>query len=319
VERRYVEPGRTYTTSLVLLAVMVAGFVVDFVVIGGGRSHLIAWTVGIVLVVGVDVLATHAARAFRTITVTDEALTVGEDSIPRSDIVAVDENADSSLPVLGRRYGDGVPRNMVGIALHLAGGERRVVATRHPGRLVAALDVGRAQPVVRPAEPVDLPYLAEIDERAEILFRVYGVELPQIPLAADSMHDAKVVYVAGRPPVGFLQIDEVDGLAHIQALAVLPSHMRKGLGTALLDAACSWSADHGYPAITLCTYAEIPWNGPFYTSRGFVETDDITPELAELRDWERDVGLDELGRRCVMRRELVAGAAELRAESPPSA
>jgi len=32
--------------------------------------------------------------------------------------------------------------------------------------------------------------------------------------------------------------------------------------------------------------------------------DDITPELVELRDWERAVGLDTLGRRVVMRREL---------------
>ncbi len=160
------------------------------------------------------------------------------------------------------------------------------------------------QPIVRPAEPGDLALLPEIDERAEMLFRVYGVDLPQIPLAADQMREAKAVYVAGRPPVGFLQLDEVDGLAHVQALAVLPSHMRQGMGTALLEAAFDWARDHGYPAITLCTYAEIPWNGPYYASRGFVEIEDITPGLAELRDWERDVGLDEIGRRCVMRRDL---------------
>jgi hypothetical protein len=67
----------------------------------------------------------------------------------------------------------------------------------------------------------------------------------------------------------------------------------------------------------LCTYAEIPWNGPYYASRGFVETDEVTPGLAELRAWERDVGLDALGRRCVMRRELVPSA-EVSAESPPT-
>ena len=304
MERRYVEPGRTYTTTIALLVLMVAGFIADLVIIGGGRTHLIAWVVGGVIVVGVDWLGTHAARSLRTITITDEELAVGEDSIARADIIAVETDPDPSLPVLGRRLGEGVPRNMVGVALHLADGNRRVVATRHPDQLVAALDVGRAQPVVRPAEPGDLAHLPEIDERAEMLFRVYGVELPQIPLVADQMHDAKAVYVAGRPPVGFLQLNEVDGLAHVQALAVLPSHMRKGLGTALLDAAADWARDHGYPAITLCTYAEIPWNGPFYASRGFVETEHITPGLAELRDWERDVGLDELGRRCVMRRDL---------------
>ena len=304
MERRYVEPGRTYTPTLALLVLMVAGFVADVVIVGAGTAHLIGWIVGTVIVVGADALGTHAARSLRTITVTDEALTVGEDSIARADIIAVENEPDPSLPVLGRRFGDGVPRYMVGVGLHLADGNRRVVATRHPDRLVEALDVGQAQPLVRPAEATDLPRLPEIDERADMLFRVYGVDLPQIPMAADAMRDAKAVFVAGRPPVGFLQVDEVDGVAHVQALAVLPSHMRQGLGTALLDAAFDWSADHGYTAITLCTYAEIPWNGPFYASRGFVEVDDITPGLAELRDWERDVGLDELGRRCVMRREL---------------
>ena len=113
------------------------------------------------------------------------------------------------------------------------------------------------------------------------------------------------MFVAGRPPVGFVQLDEVDGLAHVQALAVLPSHMRQGLGSALLDAAFDWARDHGYPAITLCTYArDRRGTAPFYASRGFVELTELTPELAELRDWERDVGLDEVGRRCVMRRDL---------------
>ncbi len=31
---------------------------------------------------------------------------------------------------------------------------------------------------------------------------------------------------------------------------------------------------------------------------------ELTPELVEIRDWERDVGLDEIGRRIAMRREL---------------
>jgi GNAT superfamily N-acetyltransferase len=118
------------------------------------------------------------------------------------------------------------------------------------------------------------------------------------------VRDAKAVFVAGRPPVGFVQIDEVDGHAHVQALAVLPSHMRQGLGSALLDAAVEWARSNGYTTITLCTYAEIPWNGPFYAARGFAETEDITPGVARLRTWESDVGLDELGRRCVMRRDV---------------
>jgi len=56
--------------------------------------------------------------------------------------------------------------------------------------------------------------------------------------------------------------------------------------------------------MTLCTFAEIEWNAPFYAKRGFVPLAQLTPGLKELRDWERDIGLDAVGRRIVMRREL---------------
>ena len=85
-------------------------------------------------------------------------------------------------------------------------------------------------PAVRPAEPADLEQLPEIDSRAETLFRVAGMDLPEIPFPVDALHESKAVFVAGRPPVGFVQVDEVDGIAHVQELAVLPSHMRQGLG-----------------------------------------------------------------------------------------
>ena len=79
--------------------------------------------------------------------------------------------------------------------------------------------------------------------------------------------------------------------------------MRRGVGSALLEAACTWARAAGYPAITLITFADVPWNAPFYAARGFAETAS-TPEIAELRDWERAVGLDAVGRRIVMRRDL---------------
>jgi hypothetical protein len=61
---------------------------------------------------------------------------------------------------------------------------------------------------------------------------------------------------------------------------------------------------HGYPAATVTTFADVPWNAPFFRRRGFVEITELTPELAERRDWERAVGLDGVGPRVVMRRDL---------------
>jgi GNAT superfamily N-acetyltransferase len=193
---------------------------------------------------------------------------------------------------------------MGALTLQLTDGQTVMVASRHPRRLAEALGAQAVAPEVRLAEPEDLSQLPDIDSRAESLFRVSGLELPELPFPVDALHDAKVVYVAGRPPVAFVQVDEVDGTAHVQELGVVPAYMRQGLGTALLEAACTWAREHGYCAITLTTYADVPWNAPFYASRGFVELVELTPELAEIRDWERDVGLDRVGRRIAMCRTL---------------
>lgn len=302
--RRYVEPARTYTSSFVLLGLIAAGFLVDLVVIGGGRVHLFAWVLGGFVVVGADALIVHAARQLRSIVVTDDEVTVGDESVPRSQILGVEQGPADGAPVLGRRYGDGVPRGTVALTLRLADGRTVAIATRHPRRLADVLGAQVVLPQVRQALPGDLEYLPDIDRRAESLFRVSGMDLPEVPFPLDALHESRAVLVAGRPPVGFVQVDEVDGVAHVQELAVLPSHMRQGLGSALLDAACEWARRAGYPAITLTTYAEVAWNAPFYAARGFVELAELTPGLRELREWERDVGLDAIGRRIAMRKDL---------------
>jgi GNAT superfamily N-acetyltransferase len=302
--RRYVEPARTYVSTLVLLGAVIAGFLIDLLVIGGGRAHVFAWIIGGVLVVGLDALITSAARQLRSIIVTDDDLTVGEETLPRNEILGIDLGDVDNAPLLGRRFGEGLPRGTAALTLALADGRKVAIATRRPQRLAEVLGAAGVMPEVRRALPRDLEHLPEIDLRAESLFRVAGMDLPDLPFPLDALHDSRAVFVAGDPPVGFVQLDEIDGNAHLQELAVLPSHMRQGLGSALLDSACEWARTAGYAAITLTTYAEVAWNAPFYEARGFVELTELTPELVEIRDWERDVGLDEIGRRIAMRREL---------------
>ena len=207
--------------------------------------------------------------------------------------------------MLGRRFGEGLPRGTAALTLALRdgdGGRHRDPASA-AARPRCSARRGAARGATRARRPISST-LPEIDQRAESLFRVAGMDLPDIPFPLDALHESRAVFVAGNPPVGFVQVDEVDGIAHVQELAVLPSHMRQGLGSALLDAACEWARDAGYAAITLTTYADVPWNAPFYAARGFVELTELTPELAEIRDWERDVGLDAVGRRIAMRRDL---------------
>jgi GNAT superfamily N-acetyltransferase len=300
----YFEPARSYVTTLVLLVLIVAGFLFDLVVLGGGAIHAVGWAIAAVVVVGADGLAVRAARARRSILVTGTELRVGATALDRSAIVAVEREVDRMLPVLGRGPGEGRPRSGGGLVVRTDGGAGLLVPTRHPARLAAVLAASFAVPDIRPVEADEHALLAEIDQRADTLFRVAGLDLPPIPFPLDTMHEARAILVAGRPPVGFVQVDEVDGLAHVAELAVLPSHMRRGLGSALLEAACAWAIGAGYPAITVSTFADVDWNAPFYRARGFVVLSQLTPELTELRAWEHDVGLDQVGRRVVLRREL---------------
>lgn len=303
----YHEPARSYVSSLVLLLVLAAGFGIDLA-LGGGRTHALGWLIAAVLVVGVDALVVYAARSLRSIHVTDDEVCVGEDSLPRNDIVAVDRQPAQDRPVLGRRYGDGLPRGTVGVGLELADGRRVLLATRHPDELVAALGTAEASTAIRRATPADLAHVPDIDERAEALFHVAGYDLPRIPYDVAGLSDARIVFVAGDPPLGYVQVDEVDGEAHVAEIAVLPSEMRRGLGTRLLERACAWAVENGYRSITLVTYADVPWNAPWYARHGFVETEPSTPELIRRRRRQTELGLDEVGRRIVMRRALASAA-----------
>jgi ribosomal protein S18 acetylase RimI-like enzyme len=123
---------------------------------------------------------------------------------------------------------------------------------------------------------------------------------------ADRGEPQLAALVVGRPPVGFVWLELVCGQAHVEELAVRMHHGRRGLGRTLLEAACAWAEAAGYSSITLCTFRDIPWNGPFYRSAGFVELErgDWCDELVQIRAAERANGLDDLGERVVMVRRL---------------
>lgn len=299
----YCEPGRTYATSWALAGLLLLAFLGD-VLLGGARAHLVGWVLAVVVVVGIDVITVRAARALRSVSVTADELRVGDAVVPRADIIGYERQVDASMPVLGRLAGEGLPRGASSLAVHLVDGSVVAVPTRRPDRLARALELELQVPDIRPADEDDLAQLPDICSRAESLFRVSGLDLPPLPFPTDTMHDAVTVLVAGRPAVGFVRLDEIDGNAHVHRLAVVPPRMRQGLGSALLEAACAWAQAQGYPAVTVITFADVPWNAPFYAARGFVPVEHLTPEIAELRDWERAIGLDAVGARVLMRREL---------------
>jgi len=303
----YREPPRSYWTLLAVVAIFAVGFAIDLA-LGGAIAHLPGWLLGTTITCGIWALVLHAVRSEKSLVVTDSELRVGDEAIPRTNVVGFAPAMDQDeLPVLG--WPRGKPRQLRGVTLRLADGLDVVVPTRHAERLRVALAIPQ-QPVpaqgqdVRASAKSDLRLLAEIDERAGAIFRAGGYELPEVPFPEGELARAKAVFVAGRPPVGFVWLTEVDGAAHVAELAVIPKWMRQGIGTRLLERAAEWARRHDYPAITLITYADVPWNAPFYRARGFAEVDEPTPGLLVLRERERALGLDEVGRRVVMRREL---------------
>ena len=106
-------------------------------------------------------------------------------------------------------------------------------------------------------------------------------------------------------PVGFVVVDVVDGCAHVEEVSVRPEHGGQGHGAALLRQVEAWATKRGLPAVTLTTFAAVPWNGPWYERRGYRVLDEAewTEGLVRRRQEEADHGLDP-ALRVVMRKDL---------------
>jgi GNAT superfamily N-acetyltransferase len=140
---------------------------------------------------------------------------------------------------------------------------------------------------------VDLPRLVEVSTAADALFAEHGLVLPP-DNPTNELLAADHVFVANAPhPVGFAFLNKLDGHAHLGGLAVHPDYGRRGIASALLRRCRVWAEDQGYRAITLTTFADVPWNAPFYAARGFTEfaADDWGPGLREQWEAERAAGI----------------------------
>ena len=152
--------------------------------------------------------------------------------------------------------------------------------------------------------PDELPLLPPLEAAADTLFEPLGIGPLPGPSTPQQFGAALVVLVAGEPPVGLCRIDAVGDLAHLEQLSVHPDHTRRGLGRSLLRAAVEWAASHGYGELTLCTYRDVAWNGPFYASEGFVEDGPADDWLIAHGLQPEEPVLGRSGARVLMRRAL---------------
>src|SRR5688500_10954155 len=123
---------------------------------------------------------------------------------------------------------------------------------------------------IRAASRADVPLLGAIEARAAKLFDGLVPEeatLDNVPVstlcaAADDGRLFVAETLEGEL-VGFaIVIVLADGSVHLEELDVVPEHGRRGLGTALVDAACRWAKASGRAALSLTTYREVPFNAP---------------------------------------------------------
>ena len=71
-----------------------------------------------------------------------------------------------------------------------------------------------------------------------------------------------------------------------------------------MNAVCEWALTRGHSAVTLTTFRDVPWNGPFYAKLGFQQVDNPPKGLAAIRQHEKDIGDDDLGPRIAMQKDL---------------
>ena len=168
--------------------------------------------------------------------------------------------------------------------------------------------------LIRPAVTSDFARMQAIEVAAGAMFRPLGMDLvaDDDPFTVDELRsyaDAGRAWVAvisgGGEAAGYLLLDVVDGAAHVEQVTVHPSAARRGIGRALVEHAARWAVVGGFTALTLTTFRDVPWNGPYYERLGFsyLAPDEEGPGLRAVRDHERAHGLDAWPRSS-MRRDL---------------
>jgi GNAT superfamily N-acetyltransferase len=166
---------------------------------------------------------------------------------------------------------------------------------------------------VRRARTEELPKLAAVERSAASLFHDAGLAWiadggTLEPDLLDTMCREGTVWVAvddTDEPVAFLAAHTLDDQFHIAEVSVARAHQRRGIGAALIAAATDHARTHGFPGLTLTTYRDLHWNGPYYSALGFVEVDgsESWPGHVQKLRSEADGG-HEGSRRCVMAKVL---------------
>lgn len=162
---------------------------------------------------------------------------------------------------------------------------------------------------LRLARPADAALMPAIESAASSMFAddpdLQGLDFDDAweeqELAALIRKGHCLVAHVGERMVGFLVSQPFRRELHIWEMDVHPDFQQRGIGAGLVRAAQIDARNSGFKALTLTTFRDLPWNGPFYERRGFEEVTalDAHPRLAGELANEADDGLPT-SRRCAM-------------------
>lgn len=167
---------------------------------------------------------------------------------------------------------------------------------------------------VRPARYEDVVLLPDIETSAAQCFKTLpplawiaeGDCLPiETHLASLESGACWVAVTEQDRPIGFLTAEYVQDRLHILELSVEAQAQGRGIGKALLMAACQAAQKAGFRRVTLTTCRDVPWNAPFYHKMGFayLEGDALEPDLRAILKEEEACGFHP-GARCAMQRRF---------------
>ena len=157
----------------------------------------------------------------------------------------------------------------------------------------------------------DVVRLQEIELDAGERFREVGLApiADDAPPSAELLEghiDSATVWIAcdgDGHAVGYATASIVDNEAHLDQISVIGAAAGHRVGRRLLHVVLVWARASGMDSITLTTFRNVPWNGPYYERLGFVvlESNEMGPGLTRIRAEESRNGLD-VEERVAMRR-----------------
>jgi GNAT superfamily N-acetyltransferase len=165
---------------------------------------------------------------------------------------------------------------------------------------------------IRLARADELENLQQIERAAGMLFAEIGwqevAESDLLPLDfLEEQQSAGLIWVTvdmEDKAVGFAVVTELEGTCFLEEISVHPAHGRRGIGKSMIEMLCGWAIENEYPAMTLMTFQDAPWNAPFYSRLGFrvLGGDELSLDLREVLEEETQAWMPL--KRVLMRREL---------------